>query len=99
MTLYATRESKDGKVSVSMTYGPIQAKVIEDAGHVGSFWAQLGRLLAENPQHRERQAQNAYDRYRAHANGVSVNGDPLPAWDEQAEEIREHWREAFAPVS
>lgn len=43
--------------------------------------------------------QVAYEGYRAASDGKSlVSGAPLPAWSEQAPEIREAWRAAADAV-
>lgn len=93
MTLTAewSNESKT-QVIVRTTYGIVTNEVQEDRGHVASFWAQLGRLLAQHPEHAEGAARDNYERYCRSAGGVSaVSGEPLPAWDEQDERIRGHW--------
>lgn len=43
-------------------------------------------------------AQVAYEAYVDSCGGVSVRGDTLPAWDEQAPEIRQHWDAAVQAV-
>ena len=93
MTLVANRDERDpNTVIVRTTYGPITNEVREDIGHVRSFWAQLGRVL-HTPEDR---ARDGYERYREHAGGVSkFTGDPLPAFDDQDEEVRAHWVAAF----
>jgi hypothetical protein len=98
MTLFAKASETDERaVEVHCTHGPIAISVTEDRGHVASFWSQLGRLLHSSPELREARARAGYERYARSAGGVSaVSGDTLPTWDEQAEEIREHWRNAFA---
>jgi hypothetical protein len=90
MTLHATRDGE--KVTVHTTYGPITNQVTEDAGHVENFHRQLGNLL-KSPEDR---ARDGYERYREHAGGVSkFTGDPLPAFDDQDDEIKSHWIAAF----
>jgi hypothetical protein len=90
MTLHATRDGE--KVTVHTTYGPITNQVTEDAGHVEHFHRQLGNLL-KSPEDR---ARDGYERYREHAGGVSkFTGDPLPAFDDQDDEIKSHWIAAF----
>lgn len=99
MTLFASRVEQGGSrpaIKVQFTYGPAAVQLTEDEAHVGAFWAELGRLLAENPEHREAHARKAYERYAKHAAGVSVHGEPLPLWEEQQEEVREHWRHAIS---
>lgn len=101
MTLWASRDEHDPSiVAVQCTYGPVTFKVTEHESHVGSFWSELGRLLAQNRQHVEAQARAGYERYREHANGVSVNGDALPAWEDLAvtkegADVQEHWAAVF----
>jgi hypothetical protein len=98
MTLHATRDGKNVKVHI--TYGPVTAAVEEEAGHVAHFHAQLGNLLGDDklnfkpvPEERARQG---YERYRQHAGGVSkFTGDPLPAFDDQDDDIKGHWIAAF----
>ena len=90
MTLHATREGEN--VTVHITYGPVTASVTEQKGHARSFWGQLGNLL-HAPEDR---ARAGYERYRAHAGGVSkFTGDELPSFDEQDEDVRAHWIAAF----
>jgi hypothetical protein len=101
MTLSAQWADSSGHlkddVIVRTTYGPVTNEVSENHQHVAAFWAQLGRLLAERPEHREARGRVMYERYADHADGRSaVTGEPLPAWDEAEEEIREHWRHAAA---
>lgn len=97
MTLFAkVSETDERAVEVHCTYGPIALTVTEDRGHVAHFWSQLGKLLGQSPELREARARAGYERYVRSAGGVSaVSGATLPAWDEQADEIREHWRNAF----
>lgn len=91
MTLSAARSGD--QVRVTTTYGPVTNTVDEHVLHVASFWGQLGRLLAESPEHVEATARVHYERYRASSGGKSaVSGAELPGWDDQREEIRQHWR-------
>jgi hypothetical protein len=94
MTLHATREGEN--VTIHCTYGPVTFQVSEHEGHVAHFWWQLGKLLAEDPAHREAHAEAAYMRYCAHAGGKSVHGEDLPLWGDAPEEVREHWRAAVS---
>lgn len=81
------------RITVRTTYGPVTNEVTEDRGHVASFWSQLGRLLANDPEHVEREARGAYTRYSEHAGGVSkYSGGTLPAWEDVDEDVKEHWR-------
>jgi hypothetical protein len=34
-------------VIVRTTYGPVTNEVVEDLGHVKSFWSQLGQLIEQ----------------------------------------------------
>lgn len=43
-------------------------------------------------------ARVAYEAYSAHAGFASVRGKPLPSWDRQREEIKDHWRHAVQAV-
>jgi len=43
--------------------------------------------------------QVAYDAYVRHCGGKSIRGEDLPAWHEQAEEIRGHWDAAAQAVA
>jgi hypothetical protein len=38
--------------------------------------------------------QIAYDAYFEHCEGKSIRGEDLPAWNDQASEIRDHWEAA-----
>jgi hypothetical protein len=49
MTLWATREGK--QVTVHAGHGPIKFEITEDAGHLRSFWGQLGREIEEAEKH------------------------------------------------
>jgi hypothetical protein len=40
----------------------------------------------------------AYEAYVVSCGGRSVRGEPLPPWERQAPEIREHWRAAADAV-
>ena len=40
----------------------------------------------------------AYEAYVASCGGLSVHGDPLPVWERQHAQIREHWRAAADAV-
>lgn len=42
--------------------------------------------------------QRAYEAYSEHANGLSIRGEELPAWDDQDDEIRHHWHAAAAAL-
>jgi len=101
MTLTAARDDREPQnIKVRTTYGPITNEVIEHEGHVASFWSQLGRLLAENGRHAEAQARAGYERYRAHADGLSVHGEELPSWDDlsvtkEGTDVQAHWIAAF----
>lgn len=54
MTLFANRverhpnapETTPERIVVRTTYGPVTNEVVEDIGHVKSFHAQLGSLIA-----------------------------------------------------
>jgi hypothetical protein len=88
----------DGKLEVRFTYGPVTSSITEGYGHLRSFWGQLGRLLSEHPELREQHARETYERYRASSGGVSaITGDQLPAWEDQDDEVRGHWRKAAWP--
>lgn len=41
----------------------------------------------------------AYEAYVADCDGKSIHGEDLPAWDDQAEQIREHWSIAALAVA
>ena len=46
MTMTANRETEGSqKVKVGITYGPVTASVVEDAGHLRGFHSHLGTLL------------------------------------------------------
>ena len=51
MTLFAARAKDAGEpggdrdITVGATYGPVTFKITENAGHLRSFWHQLGELL------------------------------------------------------
>ena len=45
MTMFANRVGDTQSVKVSITYGPVEASVQEEAGHLRSFHYQLGVLL------------------------------------------------------
>jgi hypothetical protein len=94
MTLHATREGK--MVTVHTTYGPVSASVTEEAGHVAHFHAQLGGLLGDDAlkPSAEQRAREGHARFAA---SVDAAGEvsPQPAFDEQPEEIRNHWIAAF----
>lgn len=102
MTLMASRDERDPEiVKVRCTYGPTTFEVTEHEGHAASFWSQLGRLLAENGRYAEAQARLGYERYRAHAGGLSVHGEALPSWDdlgaqEGGSRVQAHWVAAFS---
>jgi hypothetical protein len=40
----------------------------------------------------------AYEAYVASCGGVSVRGEPLPSWEDQAPAIRAHWEAAALAV-
>jgi hypothetical protein len=42
--------------------------------------------------------QIAYEAYVADCGGVSVHGEPLPNWDDQAPAVRSHWEVAGRAV-
>ena len=42
--------------------------------------------------------QVAYAAYVEHCGGVSVHGESLPTWDDQAPEVRAHWEAAARAV-
>lgn len=94
MTLSANWTNEDKlQLTVRTTYGPVTNEVTEDRGHVASFWAQLGRLLAQHPEHVELMAAQSYTRYAEHAGGTSkFTGDKLPAWEDVDEDVKAHWR-------
>jgi hypothetical protein len=50
MTFWAQQKTEKA-IDVHVTYGPISITVLEDVGHLRSFWGELGRLLdqVENP--------------------------------------------------
>lgn len=98
MTLHATRRD-DGHITIGLTYGPIRAEITEHPGHVRGFWSQLGDVLDEAEGQEHTAAHRAYEAYREHCGGKSVHGEELPAWDDQAPEIREHWEAAAAAIS
>lgn len=84
---------KGDQVRLTYTYGPATFTADEHVLHMASAWGQLGRLLAEQPEHVEATARLHYERYRASSGGVSaVSGAELPDWDGQSDQIREHWR-------
>jgi hypothetical protein len=101
MTLTAMRDEHEPQnIKVRTTYGPVTNEVTEHESHAASFWGQLGRLLAENPEHVEAQARYGYERYRAHADGQSVHGETLPSWEELGAReggrtVQSHWIAAF----
>lgn len=91
MTLWASRdEHRPEIITVQCTYGPTVFKVEEHQGHVGSFWSSLGRLLAQDKDHAQREAQAAYERYMRH---VEATGEEPGEWSwgglDQAG--RDHW--------
>ncbi len=45
MTLWASKGTGKGQVTVTTTYGPITNQVTEDKVHARSFHTQLGQLL------------------------------------------------------
>jgi hypothetical protein len=52
--------------------------------------------LRDAEQSPEDRARAGYERYRAHAGGISkFTGTPLPAYDDQDPDIRAHWIAAF----
>lgn len=94
MTLSAARKPGSADyVTVKAAYGPVTFEIDEPRGHLLHFWHELGKLVAAADN--ERRAQEGYERYRQHCGGVSVHGEPLPAWAGQAPEIRQHWVAAF----
>lgn len=95
MTLSANWNQAEHMV-VRCTYGPTTFEVVEDKNGARAFWSSLGRLLAQDRAHVEMQAELAYSRYRDHAEGKSVHGEPLPSWadlgmQEGGSAVREHW--------
>lgn len=84
----------DGEyITVSVTYGPVSVDVVEDRGHLRSFWGQLGRLIGEADG--KEPGQRAYERYREHVGGVGLaHGDPLPGWEENEQKYRDAWAHA-----
>ena len=40
----------------------------------------------------------AYEAYVEHCGGRSIHGEPLPSWDMQLPQIREHWEAAAEGV-
>jgi hypothetical protein len=99
MTLHATRDGEKITIGGNLHADLVvqdsrvtQVSITEDVMHVRHFWSQLGRLL-HTPEDR---ARDGYERYREHAGGVSkFTGDPLPAFDDQDDEIKSHWIAAF----
>lgn len=94
MTLFANRQGSI--VKVQCTYGPTLFSVEEDERSAAAFWSQLGRLLAEKPEHAHARAREGYQRYVEHSGGKSVHGEDLPDWDSQSDEVRQHWIAAFS---
>ena len=43
--------------------------------------------------------QVAYEAYVQHCGGLSIHGEPLPAWGDQSAEICAHWDAAAQAVS
>jgi hypothetical protein len=95
MTLHATREGK--MVTVHTTYGPVTNAITEEAGHVAHFHAQLGSLLGDDKLNVKTPEQRAREGHARFAASVDATGEvsPQPAFDEQPEEIRNHWIAAF----
>lgn len=93
MTLSASRDRVKGTVTVRMTCGSLTAQAEEQDGHVIQFWHELGKLVAAEDN--EKRAEAGYERYVAHCGGVSVHGEPLPAWRGQDETVKGHWIAAF----
>lgn len=92
MTLRATRDTAKGTITLHCTYGPVTFQVTEHRGHALVFWHQLGALVIEDTEDRAREG---YARYVVDCGGVSVHGEPLPAWEAMDEKIRGHWIAAF----
>jgi hypothetical protein len=93
VTLSATRDRNRRTVTVRACYGPVTFEIEEQPGHALSFWHELGRVVAAPDN--EVRAKAGYQRYTAHCGGVSVHGEPLPAWDLMDEVVRQHWIAAF----
>jgi hypothetical protein len=88
MTLHATRDTANPEyLKVHCTYGPVTFIVDEHQASAASFWAQLGRVLAENPAHRTAHAKAAYERH--------MGPDDQLAWEELDETERDRWRNAL----
>ncbi len=48
MTVFANRvDPRSDNIKIGITYGPVSTYIEEHAGHLRSFWSQLGRLLDE----------------------------------------------------
>lgn len=94
MTLSANRDQREpANVVVRTTYGPVVCEVTEHESHAASFHAQLGRLLAENPDRAVAQAREGYTRY---IRAADPHAERLPAWEDLEAAERDHWRAAFA---
>jgi hypothetical protein len=98
MTFSVTPSAQSGGGYLDVSYGSGAARftVTEDAGHLRSFWGQLGREISRaegvTP------GQRAYTRYRAHTGGRSLaSGDEIPEWDGLGDDIREAWEASARP--
>lgn len=90
MTLFANRDEHTGNVKVQCTYGPTSFAVDEDPRSARAFHGQLGRLLDEvEGRTPEQRARDAHGRFAASV--VAAGGSEQPAFDEQPDEIRQHW--------
>jgi hypothetical protein len=93
MTLSVTRDRARKTVVIRAVAGPAVFEIEEQPGHALAFWHELSKVVAAPDT--EARAEAGYSRYVAHCGGVSVHGEPLPAWGLMNEAVRQHWIAAF----
>ncbi|HEY1700877.1 MAG TPA: hypothetical protein VGG75_14295 [Trebonia sp.] len=90
MTLFASRDSISGVVTVHVTYGPVSITVDEAEGHMLQFWHELGQLVAAEDN--EKRARAGYERAREL---MRQRGEAICTWDGLLPENQDFWVAAF----
>lgn len=93
MTLRVSYHRNDDTVTVTWAEPGVLFAVELPRAQALDFWHELGKVVAVEDN--ERRAQAGYERYWQHCGGVSVHGEPLPNWEQQADLVRGHWIAAF----
>lgn len=90
MTIRVIRD--DETVVIQFDY---KAAFVNATERVNAIQSRARELINARREPVEERAHRGYERYRDHCDGLSVNGDVLPTWEQQKESIRNHWIAAF----